>query len=122
MNQQGIGDKIDSLLGELERAEAVSFDLGTPELPEGDALKELVAMGAAIVPHLLSRVGEDTPKKRVAHIASVLRALGDRRALEPLLAVRMRFERLEGKDAWDYAVIGQCNLAIEALRRSGARG
>jgi hypothetical protein len=41
---------------------------------------------------------------------------------KPLLAVRMRFERLEGKDAWDYAVIGQCNLAIEALRRSGARG
>jgi hypothetical protein len=41
---------------------------------------------------------------------------------KPLLAVRMRFERLEGKDTWDYAVIGQCNLAIEALRRSGARG
>jgi hypothetical protein len=110
--------KIDSLLSELDVAEPVSFDLGTPELPELDAVPQLVAMETAIVPHLLECIHGNVPKKRIAYIALVLNHLGDVRALAPLLDLRARYQQREIKDEWDYAVIGQCNLAIEQLQKS----
>jgi hypothetical protein len=118
MKSLTLAEKIDSLLSELDVAEPVSFDLGTPELPDLDAVHQLVAMGAAIVPYLLERIHGNAPKKRIAYIALVLSNLGDVRALAPLLDLRARFQQREIKDQWDYTVIGQCNFAIEQLQKS----
>jgi hypothetical protein len=117
MNSLTLPEKVDSLLSELDLAEPVSFDLGTPELPELDAVRELAAMGTAIVPHLLERMQSNVPKKRIAYIVLVLNRLGDLRALAPLLDLRMRYQQSKIKGEWDYAVIGQCNLAIQALQQ-----
>ncbi|HMD99872.1 MAG TPA: hypothetical protein VKM93_21405 [Terriglobia bacterium] len=116
MESLTLADQVDSLLSELDAAEPVSFDLGTPELPELDAVHQLVAMGTAIVPHLLECAQGNAPKKRVAYIAMVLNQLGDVRALAPLLDLRAHHQQREIKDEWDYAVIGQCDLAIEQLQ------
>ncbi len=112
-------DQVDRLLGELDEVEPVSYDLGTPDLPEVDAVRQLVALGPAIVPLLLARMqgeGNVPAKKRAAYIALALGRLGDARALQPLLDLRARYEQRQDKDEWDYAVIGQCNLAIQKLR------
>lgn len=118
MKAHALTEIIDSLLSELDVAEAVSFDLGTPELPDLDAVHQLVDMGTAIVPHLLECIHGNVLKKRIAYIALVLNHLGDIRALAPLLDLRACYQQREFKDKWDYAVIGQCNLAIEQLQRS----
>lgn len=118
MKPSTLAKEIDSLLSELDEAELVSFDLGTPEVPELDVVHQLVAMGTAVVPHLLECIHADVPKKRIAYIALVLNQLGDVRALAPLVDLRTRYQQLEVKDEWDYAVIGQCNLAIKQLQKS----
>jgi HEAT repeat protein len=117
MKSLAFTSKIDSLLSDLDQAEPVSFDLGTPELPDLDAVHQLVAMGTEIVPHLLERLQGDGPKQRTAYIVQVLNQLGDVRALAALLDLRARYQQRETKDEWDYAVIGQCNLAIEQLQK-----
>ena len=118
MQSLSLPEKIDSLLSELDAVEPVSYDLGTPGLPEVDAMRQLIAMGTEIVPHLLERLSGAESKKRIAYIVLVLKYLGDVRALAPLLDFCARFRQRETKDEWDYAVIGQCNLAIEQLQKS----
>ena len=113
-------EQVDLFLSDLDRVDPVSFHLGTPELPEVGAVRGLVSMGAEIVPLLLERVRRSGSKKRIAYIVLVLNRIGDIRALAPLLDLRPRYQELETKDEWDYAVIGQCNLAIEQLQ-NGAR-
>lgn len=108
-------EKVDLLLSDLDRVEPVSFDLGTPELFEIDAMQEIVNMGTEIVPILLEHIQRSGSKTRIAYIVLVLNNIGDIRALTPLLALRARYQALETKDEWDYAVIGQCNLAIKKL-------
>lgn len=118
MKSLTLAEQIDSLLSEVDVAEPVSFNLGTPELPEFEAVHQLVAMGTMIVPHLLERIHVNVPKKRIAYLTLVLNHLGDIRALAPLLDLRARYQQREIKDEWDYAIIGQCNLAIEKLQKS----
>ena len=110
-------EQVESLLSELDAVEPVSFDLGTPELPEVDAVHQLVSMGTMIVPYLLESIQGNEPKKRVAYIVLVLSRIGDVSALAPLVDLRTHYQQHEPKDEWDYAVIGQCNLAIEQLER-----
>jgi hypothetical protein len=113
------GEDVESILADLDRVEPVSFDLGTPELPEVDALRRLVALGPPIVPHLLERLrDEGASKQRIAYLVLALNRLGDVRALPILREIRENHQRRESKDEWDYAVIGQCNLAIEQLKQS----
>ncbi len=109
--------RIDYLLSKLEGIEPVSFDLGTPQLSEGGAIQEIVGMGEESVPLLLERIRSSESKKRIAYIVLVLNRIGDSRALAPLLDLRERYQRLKSKDQWDYAVIGQSNLAIEHLQK-----
>jgi hypothetical protein len=111
-------EQVDLLLSELDQVEPVSFDLGTPEILEVDAVRELVAKGLAVVPHLLEHLQENRPKKRVAYIVLALNRIGDVRALGPLINLCAIYRQRETKDEWDYAVIGQCNLAIEQLERA----
>lgn len=110
-------EQVDSLLSELDRAEPLSFDLGTPEGCESHLVHQLVVAGPTIVPHLLERMQGNAPKKRVAHIVLVLRLIGDVRALTPLVDLCALYKERETKDEWDYAVIGQCNLAIKELQK-----
>ena len=112
-----LSEKVDSFLSELEAVEPISFDLGTPEIPEVDTLNQLVAMGTEIVPHLLECLQDNAPKNRVSYIVLVLNRIGDIRALPPLCNLRARYQQHMNKNEWDYAVIGQCNLAIEKLKK-----
>jgi hypothetical protein len=116
MNSFSLAQKVESLLRDLDGAEPLSFDLGTPDLPETDAVHSLVSMGPVVVPYLLEHLQRKDPKKRIAYIVLVLNHLGDARALAPLLALRTRYQEREIKNEWDYAIIGQCNLAIRQLQ------
>ena len=117
MKQRGTPEIVDALLTDLDSVEPVSFDLGTPEVSEVDAVRELVRMGPDIVPVLLERIGQGAPKKRTAYVVLALKQIGDTRALAPLLDLRTAYQARATKDEWDHAVIGQANLAIEQLRR-----
>ena len=110
-------EQIDSLVTELDRVNPISHDLGTPEVCEIDAVRQLVAMGASVVPQLLEHMQGDIPKKRVAYLVLVLSQIGDVRALATLTDLCALYEQRETKDEWDYAVIGQCKLAVEQLEK-----
>lgn len=113
-----LSEKIDSFLSELELVEPISFDLGTPSLPEVDTVYQLVTMGQEIVPYLLECIQSDVSKKGLAYIVLVLNHIGDIRALVPLVNLRVHYQQREEKDEWDYAVIGQCSLAIKRLKKN----
>lgn len=119
MEQAGLAQKVDSLLDELNQVDPVSYDLGTPELPEVNALDELVEMGQEITPLLIERIRQSNSSKRIAYAVMALNRLGDIRALDSLRELCARYQTIETKDEWDYAVIGQCNAAIEALEKEG---
>jgi len=107
--------KMDALLRELARTEPVFESLGTPEPKETDAFRAVVEMGASVVPHLIERTREDDESLALAYVALALGRIGDRRAIPALQALRMRYEARQTKDMWDYAVIGQSNVALARL-------
>jgi HEAT repeat protein len=110
--------KVDSLLQALEQMQPMFHSLGTPVLAENDeALSQLVRMGTKIVPYLVGRIQGDAPKKTAAYAAMVLGRLGDARGVEPLRNLRATFQARQSKDEWDYAVIGQCDLALSRLEK-----
>jgi hypothetical protein len=119
MEQVVLAQKVDALLDELNRVDPVSYDLGSPELPEVSAFYELVDMGRAITPLLIERIHQPGSSKRIAYMVMALNRLGDIRALAPLRALGARYRAITMKNEWDYAVIGQCNIAIEALEKMG---
>lgn len=107
--------KVNTLISELDEAEPVSFDLGTPEILDSDAMHQLVSMGDVIVPYLIIRMSVGTTKKQIVYIVRALGKLKNVQALEPLRELRTSFQEREFKDEWDYAVIGECNLTIDEL-------
>lgn len=110
--------KVDSLLQSLEQTQPMFHSLGTPELAENDeAVRQLVGLGTKIVPHLVDRIHGDAPRKTAAYVAMVLGRLGDARAVEPLRGLRARYQARTSQDDWDYAVIGQCNVALSRLEK-----
>jgi len=109
---------LDLLLGSLERTQPMFYSHGTPVLAENDeAVRQLVEMGAEIVPDLVRRIQGDIPKATAAYAAMVLGRLGDVRAVGPLSNLRDRYQTREPKDEWDFAVIGQCNIALSRLEK-----
>lgn len=115
-------EDIEQILAELDLAEPVSFDLGTPDLQDVDAVWRLVALGPPIVPRLLEQIRErGIPKKRIAYVVLALARLDGIGTMPALCELRERFQRREFKDEWDYAVIGQCNLAIKEIERNDAQ-
>ena len=108
--------EVDRLLNALENQEVPIYELGTPDLLETEDTNALINMGQKIVPYLVMR-SEESPSKTTAYIVYILGRLGDRNVVPHLLKLRERFQKLDAKTEWDYAVIGQCNLAIERLNR-----
>lgn len=106
---------VESLLMTLEGVQPVAYDLGTPQLAEPEAVQTLVGMGPAIVPALIEHLSGERSKQQLAYAAMVLGRIGDRQALVSLQELRARFQARVPKDEWDYAVIGQCNVAIAHL-------
>lgn len=109
--------KIDLLLRSLEAQELFIYELGTPQPIETDAIKKLVDLGPQIVPYLIELTKSETPKKLV-YIVLVLGRLGDARAIEALRELRKKYMILKAKTEWEYAVIGQCNIAIDLLEKA----
>lgn len=111
--------RIQSLLDALEGLESPASDLGAPLLAHSEELDEIIALGPAMVPQLL-RLLENQPAKTAAYVVAALNEIGDRRALAGLRRLRSHYQALDEKNEWDFAVIGQCNLAIQAMEgRSG---
>ena len=104
----------------LTRAAAVppsSYDLGTPHVGDTEELSELVGLGPRIVPFLIGRA-EHAEARIAAHAVHALSRLGDGSTAAALEHVRERYEGKAEKSPWDYAVIGQCRLAADELRRA----
>jgi hypothetical protein len=109
-------DKVLELLRSISNREPQVYDLGTPELVEGPEIEQLIAMGPHIVPYLLELAQSEEPRQ-VAYIIRVLRNLGDRKTIEALRALKSQYQAKEPKTPWDWAVIGQANLAMDALSK-----
>jgi len=120
MISPALARKVELLLAEAEETEPVSYSLGTPVLPEGEAVRRLVDLGGEIVPYLIDVSRGEAPGKRHAYVALVLGRLGAEVSREPLRDLHTRYQRREPKDAWDYAVIGQCSRALERLMNGAA--
>jgi hypothetical protein len=109
--------KIRALLEKLQGQEPVVFELGTPQIEETGEVDQLVALAPKAFSYLLELLATE-PSKSAAYLALVLGKLKDRRALEPLRKFRANYQAREAKTEWDYAAIGQANLAIAALEQS----
>jgi len=107
-------EKTKMLLRSLEARESLIYELGTPQLIETEEVTQLIEMGPKIIPCLIELAESGTPKS-VAYIVLVLGKLGDRTVVDVLREFRAKYQIPEHKTEWEYAVIGQCNLAIEAL-------
>jgi hypothetical protein len=118
MTSPALAQRVDSLLAEAEKADPVSYNLGTPVLIQGDPVSRLVDLGAEIVPYLIDVSRGDASSRRHAYVALVLGRIGEAAAIAPLRDLCARYQRREPKDEWDYAVIGQCNHAMSQLENS----
>jgi len=105
---------INALLDSLDELESPASELGTPVLAASKELDGVIALGPAAVPRLRALL-EDQPAKKAAYLAVALARIGDRSALPDLRRLRRRYQALGSKSGWDFAVIGQSNLAIDAL-------
>lgn len=113
MDQTALREKIERLLKSLEEQDT-EYSLGTPELYETDIVRELAGLGGEVIPYLIELL-KTRPAKVVAYIVLVLGKMGDARAVESLRELKATYEAREPKGEWEYAVIGQCNVALEAL-------
>jgi HEAT repeat protein len=114
MDNAALRARIERLIESLEAQEPPDESLGTPELSETAAVRELVGLGPEAIPYLAERL-QTEPAKVVAYLVLALGKLGDARVVESLSELRSTYQAREPKDEWDHAVIGQCNVAIEAL-------
>lgn len=110
-----IAAKIDSILASLETVEPTWDSLGTPEPAETEDFVKLVAMGEDAVPHLIARASLRDSPRQMAYIAKALGRIGDPIAVTTLRELRQVFQAKEPKNEWDFAVIGQCNVALSRL-------
>jgi hypothetical protein len=108
--------KIRVLLDKLQAQEPMVFELGTPQIEETEEVNQLVALGPKAFFYLLELLKAEPPKT-AAYLALVLGKLKDRRALEPLREFRADYQARKSKAEWEYAAIGQANLAIAALEQ-----
>jgi HEAT repeat protein len=115
MTAHGEEPRIADLVARLQAVEPVVWDLGTPDIGEPPELSDLVGLGPAAVPALLSLV-EREPPRVVAYLVKALGQIGDPSAAEPLARLVERYDAMDGKGPWEHAVIGQGRLAIAALR------
>lgn len=105
------------LLTSLAAQEPFVTELGTPQLVETGDLDRLVGLGREIVPYLIGELMSESPR-RIAYVAAALGRLDDPRAIEPLRELSLRYQSLDTKSEWEYAVIGQCNAALDALTQT----
>jgi len=103
-------------LRKLEAQEVRIYELGTPQIEENGELRALAAMGRAVIPDLLELAETESPKV-VAYIIAVLRRVGGPEALEAVRKLRPKYAAKPDKNEWDYAVLGQCNVALGELEK-----
>ena len=111
MIDTAIKNKIDRFISSIDSIEPVILDLGTPQLELTPEMKEILDAGPAIVPYLFECT-RFAPPKTVAYIALMLRHFDDPQTIETLKNLKQRYAEIEKKTLWDYAIIGQCNLAM----------
>lgn len=114
MPSSSLESQIEALLTQIEAESPVIYDLGTPQIVETQTVRDLLALGQPIVPYLLDQLQTASPKV-TAYLVFVLGRLGDSSTLAPLQTVRTRYKNIPNKTDWEYAVIGQCNIAIDNL-------
>ncbi len=95
------------------------IDLGTAVVLENDAFQALVSLPPSATPMLMAAAEKATPKV-AAHLVAVVGRRGDSTIVSNLEALERRYQALEPKNEWVYAVIAQSRLAIGTL--SAPRG
>jgi len=113
MTDDDLRQYIDERAASFEKVDA-PLDLGTAVPVENDAFRELVKLPKATTPALTDAAQRATAKV-AAHLAAVLGRRDDPNAIPSLQALQAHFEKIEPKNPWTYAVVGQCRLAIQAL-------
>ncbi|NCQ71421.1 hypothetical protein [Microcystis aeruginosa] len=114
MPSLSLESEVEALLTQLEAKSPIIYDLGTPQIVETQAVRDLLALGQPILPYLLDRLQTASPKV-TAYLVFVLGQLGDSSTIIPLQTVRTRYKNISNKSEWEYVVIGQCNIAIDNL-------
>lgn len=108
----GFESRVDVLLEALAAREPAAMDLGTPHLDEGaPEFEEIQKRGSQAVPYLIARA-PTAPAQQAAWIVLALGKIGDIQALEPLRKLRADYQARRNKTMWDFAVIGQINVAL----------
>jgi hypothetical protein len=105
---------INLVLDRLQDLEPTEYDLGTPQLEIVEDIDKIIALGRRALPYLLVQA-ERRQAKAVAYIVLILGKIGIVEAIEPVRAIRAQYQALDNKDPWDYAVIGQANVALALL-------
>ena len=111
--------KIDDLLNDLEAKRIAISELGTPQLSELD-VQGILELGSQAVPYLIQLLESENPKK-VACIVLALSKTGNMEVKVHLQKLREKYRGRDHKTEWDYAVIGQCNLALQAFDQANQK-
>ena len=104
---------INLVLDRLQDLEPTEYDLGTPNRDRG-RYRQDYRTGSHALPYLFVQA-EHRQAKAVAYIVLILGKIGIVEAIEPVRAIRAQYQALDHKDPWDYAVIGQANMALALL-------
>jgi hypothetical protein len=105
--------EVKNIIQHLGEKEAEGSRLGTPVLDLSvPAFVALVDHGKAVVPHLVSML-QTAASRQAAWIVAALRLINDPSAEHPLREACARVNSIEISDEWDYALRGECYLALK---------
>jgi hypothetical protein len=115
MTDPAAGPRVDALLEALAARDPVAYDLGTPLLDTAAVeFQELLKLGPGAASYLLA-AAQNEPARKAVWAVLALGELGDTGVLDSLRALRAQYQARQNPTMWDFAVIGQLNLAIARL-------
>jgi hypothetical protein len=115
MTDPTAGPRIDALLTALAARDPVAYDLGTPMLDTAAAeFQELLKLGTRSASYLLA-AARSGPAPKAVWAVRALGELSDTGVLDGLRALRAQYQARQTPTMWDFAVIGQLNMAIARL-------
>ena len=107
--------RVDAVLAAIAMREPPGSDLGTPELFEPPEFQELEQFGPGIVDHLVDLSRRADPRIG-AYAVMLLGRLANVSQAGDLQDICDQYNARPDKGPWDYAVIGQCQRALRAIR------
>ena len=95
--------------------------LGTPQVLHTDTIRGILEFGRDAIPFLTAclKQGEKCQVAQAVYVLGELHAIS---IIPDLLALRDRIQQIEFKMPWDYAILGQINVALQKLQQSSTSG